>query len=261
MKDFNLVYKSPYFTNKSNFLNMYMVKLGWFWTLVVTMPFILMTSIVYTGCNQLAIRNNLLRIVVATGLWFVWTKLFDYIDTHTGSCMSPAHRDKLGCKLNKHEWIGFDISGHTFILLHALFLMLEEVKVYNHWEQIRKKVRDNILNHEKRANDNSTPFNENNINGLSSSSELLIDRVTYWYIKLNNYIKLNFFLMAVLALLWEMMLFVTFIYYHTIMHKLIAAFCAIISWFLTYKVWYANKNFMSPGLPGSSGLERFSQAS
>ena len=253
MKDFNLVYKSPFFTNKYNFINLYFAKLSWFWTLLVTLPFILMTSLVYSGGNQLIVRNNLFRLVVATALWFVWTKLFDLIDTNTGSCLSAQYKDKPSCKQNRHEWIGFDISGHTFIFMHALFLMLEEVKVYNVWEQLRRRVRENIAKLEQQ---NTTGNCESNCYGLTASSESLIDRATYWYLQLNTYIKLNFFFMAMLALLWEVLLLTTFIYYHTIMHKVLAAFCATISWFVTYKLWYVNKDFlMSPGHP-ANGIER-----
>ena len=238
LKDFNVINQKAYFASKHNLFNAYFVKFGWAWTLVVCVPFVFMTSVVYTGFNKIYVRNNLARLLVATIIWFVFTKLFDMIDAKTGVCMVATLKSKYECKSNKHEWInGFDISGHTFILMHALFLMLEEVKVFNKWDELRKKLN------EIARRDEFTPSTE---------------RAFYWFNILTPYIKINFFLMACLALLWEIMLLSTFLYFHTILHKLLAAFFAIILWFITYKCWYNDKNlFMSPGLPGN-GIEKIS---
>lgn len=228
MRDFNIVNERFFFANKGNFLNVYFVKLGWFWTLLVSTPFVIMTSIVYTGFNKAIIRNSLIRLVIATLSWFIFTSAFEYIDAITGKCTLPKLRTKNACRSGNHEWIyGFDISGHTFILMHSLFLMLEEVKIYTQWEEMKKKLNDLAKKNE------FTPSTE---------------RMNYWFNLLTPYIRLNFFMMASLALLWEIMLLCTFMYFHTIMHKLVAAFFAIIIWFVTYKSWYSLD--LSPGLPG-----------
>lgn len=238
IRDFNLIGHNLYFAQKNNIFNVYFVKLGWFWTLLICTPFILMTSIVYTGFNKMFIRNNLARLLVATVMWYFFTTVFDKIDQKTGQCAKASIRTKHECKLSKHEWLnGFDISGHTFILMYALFIMIEEVKIYTKWEQIRKKLN------ELAKNDDFTPSTE---------------KAYYWYNLLTPYIKLNFIMMALLVLLWEIMLLSTFLFFHTIMHKLIAASIAIIAWFVTYRVWYSDSMmFMSPGLPGN-GIEKIS---
>lgn len=244
IKDFNLAYHKTYLAQKSNILNVYFVKFGWFWTMLVTIPFITMTSMVYTGGNLSLVRKNLLRLVVATFIWYFSTSLFDYVDSKTGYCMLAVYRTKYECKSNSYDWVnGFDISGHTFILMHALFLMLEEAKVFNSWESFRKKI-DEMINREENKDSSSTDSSE--ISGYR--------RAQYWFQRLTPYIKLNFIIMALLALLWEVMLITTFLYFHTIMHKLLAACTAILAWFCTYNVWYYNKDY-SPGLPGT-GTER-----
>lgn len=236
IRDFHMIGPNLYFANKHNFFNVYFVKLGWLWTLTVCTPFVLMTSIVYTGFNKMYIRNNLARLVVATLMWYFFTTVFDKIDQKTGKCLLETIRTKHECKSQNYEWLnGFDISGHTFILMHALFLMLEEVKIFNRWDDLRKKLND-----------------------LASKNELTpsTEKAFYWYNLLTPYIKINFFLMACLALLWEIMLLSTFLYFHTILHKVIAASFAIIVWFVTYRLWYNDKKmFMSPGLPGN-GIEK-----
>ncbi len=173
---------------------------------------------------------------MATLMWFGFTTVFERIDANTGSCLNPSIKTKLACRQGDHEWLsGFDISGHTFLLMHSLFMILEEVKVYNKWEELRRK-----LNEQARTGE------------LSPSTQ----KAYYWFNLLTPYIKVNFCLMAVLSLLWEIMLLSTFLYFHTIMHKLIAASCAIIVWFATYRLWYSDKDsFMSPGMPGN-GIEK-----
>lgn len=236
INDFNIVDRGLYFAQKNNLFNVYFVKYGWFWTLLISTPFVLMTSIVYTGFNKIFIRNNLARLAIATIMWFTLTTIFDKLDQKTGSCLKSSIKTKHECKSKNFEWLnGFDISGHTFILMHSLFLMLEEVKVYTRWEELRRKLNDLA----KRG-------------ALTPSTE----KAHYWYNLLTPYIKLNFFLMAALSLLWEIMLLSTFLFFHTILHKVIAASFAIGVWFVTYRMWYSDKDlFMSPGMPGN-GIEK-----
>lgn len=241
IRDFNLIGNDIYFAQKNNIFNVYFVKMGWLWTLLVCVPFVLMTSVVYTGFNKFYIRNNIARLVVATAMWFVFTTIFDQIDQKTGKCMLSKIKTKHECKSKNHEWLnGFDISGHTFILMHALFLMLEEVKVFNKWEELRRKLEDMA-----RRNEFPTPSSE---------------KAHYYYQLLTPYIKANFVVMAALTLLWEIMLLSTFLYFHTFLHKVIAASFAVIVWFCTYRVWYSSRDmFMSPGMPGN-GIDKILHA-
>lgn len=124
---------SNYFAQKHNFFNQYFVKLGWAWTLTVLVPFVSMTSVVYTSFNLKQMKNHLSRVLIATIAWYVMTSMFDLIDTVTGHCSMQTIVSKRDCKLNKHEWLGFDISGHTFILIYSLLIMIEEVRIFNEW--------------------------------------------------------------------------------------------------------------------------------
>lgn len=222
LKDFQLSPDS-YFAKKNNFFNAYILKLAWGWTLILTIPFIFMTSWIYTNRDLLKIRNHFMRVGIATGTWFIFTSLFEYIDKNTGSCNNRSFSTKSLCKFNKHEWINsVDISGHTFLLMHAILFMKEEVQVFSKWDKLKEK--------------------------LSSQNDL---NKTQYYQKLTLYIKLNFIAIGLLSLFYDVMLMTTFWYYHTFFHKLIAACLAITSWFLSYKCFYENeKFFLSPGLPG-----------
>ncbi|CAF0707118.1 unnamed protein product [Brachionus calyciflorus] len=241
IKDFQFFPHTSYFSNKKNFFNKYLVKLGWAWTLSAITPFILMTSAIYNNLNFNLIKNHLMRILIASLFWFIVTYIFDYIDGQTGSCTSRAIKTKILCKTNKHEWInGFDISGHTFILMHSLFFMNEESKVFSNLDHYYKKLIDRLDKHDQNADSLS-------VNPCYRSKKL--------YETLLPFIKLNFIFIGFLSLIWEVMLLSTCLYFHTMMHKVLAAFSAIAIWFLTYKTWYENKNLpLSPGLPGSGLL-------
>ena len=224
LKDFHMV-PMTYFAYKSNILNQYFVKIGWGWTLLVSVPFIILTSCVYTAGNRFSIAIHLMRTAIATAIWFIFTSIFEYIDEKTGRCVNKNFAIKKLCKMNKHEWVGFDISGHTFILMHSLFYLLEEIKVFYIWENIKTELRKDDEE-------------------LSEK----IRRVKYWYNTCTPFIKINFIIIALLTLIWEIMLLATFLYFHTMLHKLIAACIAIASWFLMYKTFYLTQ--LSPGLPG-----------
>jgi hypothetical protein len=58
-----------YFSLKTNVFNVVFVKFAWGWTLLLTIPFVFMTSSVYTGGNPWLIRKHLTRIAIATFLW------------------------------------------------------------------------------------------------------------------------------------------------------------------------------------------------
>ncbi|RNA36255.1 FIT family protein CG10671-like [Brachionus plicatilis] len=231
IKDFKIISPTYYLAYKNNIFNKFFVKIGWGWTLAVLTPFVIMTSSIYNCFNLIQIKNHLIRIFVATFFWFTFTSVFEYIDSQTGYCAKNEYRSKMSCKINKEEWLnGFDISGHIFLLMHSLFLMNEEIKVFSSWT----KIYDNL---EKREN-------------LESSNERFYRKAKDLHKKLTPFVNFNFVLIGLLALLWEVMLLSTCLFFHTILHKLLAAFCAIGLWFLTYKNWYADQNSaFSPGLP------------
>jgi hypothetical protein len=250
-KDFHFTKHTNYLAQSSNVFNQYFVKFGWAWTLLASLPFVLMTSLVYTGRNLSHVKNHITRVLIATLGWYVFTSIFDFVETKTGQCSNKLFMHKIDCRKNKHEWLyGFDISGHTFILMHSLFLMIEEVKIFHDWELFHRKLVEKL---DQFSGGDST-------RDLSSSKErLTIDnqfkRAEILYKIFNPFIKFNFVFMALLALLWEAMLLTTFLYYHTMLHKVIAAVCAIGIWFLTYKTWYPSKDvFFSPGLPGDGSI-------
>lgn len=197
---------SSYFGTKKNILNIYFAKLAWGWTLLVSVPFIIMTSYLLSNGKIKEVGKGILRIIVATAIWFVCTYLFEYLDNSTGKCTNQQLLSKRDCRMSKHDWIdSFDISGHTFLLMYSLLFFYEEVQAYFKFKEMLK--------------------------GTQNKNTLL-----------QQFVKINFFLIALLAIIWNVILVSTFLYHHTISHKLVAAVIAVFFWFVSYRVIFSDRN-------------------
>lgn len=83
-----LPFPKTYLARSDNFLNVFFVKIGWGWTLILTLPFVILIS--YTlCCGNLykTLSRNVTRILIATFFWFFWTKSFHYIESRYGRCL------------------------------------------------------------------------------------------------------------------------------------------------------------------------------
>lgn len=93
-----------YKLDKRNPLNQYFVKIGWFWTSSLTLTLLFLTT-------RLDDRETVARIVFkwfsSTFLWYTSTSFFEYMDKE----------------------IGFDISGHTYILIFSNLIISSELKL------------------------------------------------------------------------------------------------------------------------------------
>ncbi|CAH0380908.1 unnamed protein product [Bemisia tabaci] len=242
-----------FFSRSDNFLNLYFVKLGWLWTLIVAFPFILLTSFVYCSGKRDRILKHLARLVVATGFWFFLTKFFVYIESNVGSCIGrePSKEisklNKIDCISGKHFWRGFDISGHTFLLIYSMLILIEETKVIQGWETIEDFIR----------NEEHTRQSKSQSNGpLSNLSAKDFECVKISYSKFTSYIRGLFIGITALVIIWNVMLISTMIYFHDVSEKLISGIIAVFSWFITYKVWFAYPHVL-PYAPGEGDFKYF----
>jgi hypothetical protein len=140
-----------YFASKRNLLNVYFVKIDWFWT---TLAFALLTYTTYAAPKKERETSRarrwlqaVLRYAIATATWVVTTQwlfgppLIDRSFTFTGGrCEALLARvedssrpdfsaiaTQIACKAVGGHWKGgHDISGHVFMLvLSSAFLILE----------------------------------------------------------------------------------------------------------------------------------------
>ncbi|KAL1450834.1 hypothetical protein WDU94_003149 [Cyamophila willieti] len=128
-----LPYPKSYFSQSSHFLNQYFVKLGWGWTLISTIPFVVMTSYTYCCSDRKQVGFHLLRLGVATFFWLFWTNMFQYIESIYGRCGDTKFTTRSKCLNAGSRWSGFDISGHSFLLIYSVLIMIEESKPIQGW--------------------------------------------------------------------------------------------------------------------------------
>jgi len=100
-------YKTPtqnrsYFANSDNFVNQWLVKCGWFWTLLLLSGFVYITSITYSCGKMSVVKNQVSRLVFATMVWFSITSLFNSIEAKTGMCEVTRYHRREACISSGH---------------------------------------------------------------------------------------------------------------------------------------------------------------
>jgi len=220
LKDFHLLPNTS-LSSKANIFNKYIAILGWTWSIVLLIPFVYLTSLIYTRGHYGLIIRHLIRLLIATIIWCIITSLLIRIEALTGMC-KPTNTRRI-CHGSRYPWQ----EGHTFFLLYALLVINEEVKLYGEgWKKVEDASKMNI--------GNSNNINQNRIKMFSIPIGIL-------------YIAL-----AILTILWEFMLLSTVLYLYNILHKLIAASFAVFFWFMTYRIWYRqySRSKIAPCAPG-----------
>ncbi|XP_045515460.1 acyl-coenzyme A diphosphatase FITM2 [Pieris brassicae] len=244
-----LTFPKTYFSRSDNIFNQYFVKIGWFWTLFLSVPYVVLTS--YTICcgkRKVIVTSHLSRLLIATISWYMWTTVFNIIETKYGRCNSNKFDSKVTCLKNGHFWNGFDISGHCFILIYSSLVLIEEAKAINGWERIKDYIRDE--NYSRSQNDKSP--SQNPLRNIKPDDMNILKNS---YEKFTPYVRALLMAIACLQLLWDVMLVSTILYYHIMVEKFISGIIAILSWFVTYRLWYTIPNIM-PNLPGQ-GLFKY----
>jgi hypothetical protein len=211
----------PFRTQKTNPLNVYFVKLGWAWTITLLLPFVVIIGRTIENRGRWAQPADLARVLVATCVWFISTSLFVHIETVTGSCSSTTYRSRPACVRAGHRWHGFDISGHTFILLYSSLMIIEETKSMVGFESLGYLL-------DSRAQ-------------LRSRVHRKADVHRDLYMKYLVPVRLLFVALTLLTLLWDVMLVQTIFFYHSFLQKVLAYIWAVFVWYLTYKCLYPTR--------------------
>lgn len=233
-----------YFSRSDNALNQYFVKWGWGWLLSICIPWIVLTAHTI-GCGRKSILlKHFGRIVIATVAWLLWTKLFNYIETNIGRCLStrdPSLQVKARCLQSGRFWNGFDISGHTFILIYSSLILAEEGSSLIGWEGIK----DLIMKEEH----SRTMPKEPNYGSLRNLSDEDLRMLKKAHRALTPYLRGLFIAMTLQQLLWDAMLVTTILYYHTMVEKFLGGVAAILTWFATYQWCYKSPKIglLAPG--------------
>lgn len=175
-----------YKVEKSNVLNQWFVKIGWFWTNALILPLLFLTI---KNDDKENVAQATLRILSSTFLWYTSVNLFQLIDTNTG----------------------FDISGHTFLLMFSNLIINSEIKY--------------------------SRLNKSSLKGNSRETSTTLTVLGLDKNEPQPLFTVKVFLF-ILSALWDFMLLQTALYYHTILQKAIAALWAIGSWYILHLLFY-----------------------
>ncbi|KAJ3054812.1 fat storage-inducing transmembrane protein 2 [Rhizophlyctis rosea] len=202
------------FNNKRNPLNIYFVKLGWAWTalpLLILMPMAAWHASAGKSepIRKKAVTHAVLRFLGATlywiflAQWFFGDAILERIYINTGSCsLGVEHALPRLCKKNGGNWLGFDISGHCFLLIHASLFIFEELRVIS---QKRSTT--------SRAAQSQAPSEAYQVTEAVLSS-----------------------LLVALLLLWWVMLIATSLYFHSWREKIVGTVVGMSYWAAVYVV-------------------------
>ncbi|XP_067651512.1 acyl-coenzyme A diphosphatase FITM2-like [Haliotis asinina] len=226
-----------FFSNRRNFFNIFFVKMGWGWTFTLLLIFIFLTSSVYCCGRWNEVKRHIMRLGVGTFWWYLCTKSFEVIDSTVGQCTKPGINSKMECLQSGREWIGLDISGHVFLLIHCLLTISEEVKVFKNWRKIGELLYDDELKDKRKVTDEDISKGRFSLKSHTPIIKAVIAGL------------------ALIVILWEFMLLVSVIYrFHTLPQKIVAAFIAVLCWFVSYRILFRSKIPWLPPQPGDSSL-------
>jgi len=241
-----------YFSRKDNIFNIYFVKLSWGWTISIVGCFVYLTASVYCCADKIRVRRHFIRLILATCMWFFFTKSFVYVEETYGYCGKASNRStRKQCLAKGSTWHGFSISGHVFILIYCTLIIMEEAKALIGWEAIK----NHLQNEEHNRNKSKGSDDDTAATPLHMLTQEQLDIVREKYEKFTPYVRMCFIGMTVLAVIWDVMLVATTIYFHNTPEKFVASVISVLIWFFTYRFLYHNQ-FLTMCLPGE-GLFRY----
>lgn len=204
---------ASYFSDKRNIFNQWFVKLGWGWTMSGVIVLLVLAYHVQSLSNSSTknVMKAVARLVVLTLYWYISTHGFEWIEQYTGSCTKSSLVVKKSCVTEGHRWLGFDISGHCFLLTFALAIINEECHVLQDIPRMLDSIEGRVANTRK-------------------------DHAEQPYHTYRTCLRIAMLLLLFLTFLWEFMLMVTALYFHTITQKLLGMLTAVLGWFMTYRV-------------------------
>lgn len=186
-----LTLPDDYKVEKTNVLNQYFVKLGWFWTNILLLPLFYLTI---ADTDRESVAQTFARIICNSGAWYLSVNLFQILDGITG----------------------YDISGHTFLLIFSNLIIFSELRLLAGKQQLQDERQT------KRTGDSVRQ--QSKLLHLNSLQQLRI-------------VKLS---LLALTLVWDFMLIQTALYYHTWFQKTLAAAWAISCWYFIDKALYGD---------------------
>lgn len=215
------------FSDKYNPINKYLVKFSWFWTSMWMFVTISITAALYCAFVVRDVLKHLGRIAVGHAVWFSITTIIEVLDNRVGECSTEGILTAKACARGGHKWVGFDISGHIFLLSYCIFIITEEAS------NIRTEVWQQYI---------GTLESEQKI--LSKSGKELkawLANVHHTASSLVDALKL---FALIFLLIWSGMSLTTSLYFHTFAEKLLGLLISVVMWYVTYGLLYGRSRYL-----------------
>lgn len=146
------------------------------------------------------------------------------------------HTGRSECIRGGHSWLGFDISGHVFLLTYCIYVITEEcanIKLEVWYEYPEAITQENAVT--------------DKLNQRRKDTLLLLHKIGSFFVE-----PLELFCLA-LMLIWVVMVGSTSLYFHTFVEKLLGYLIAFLCWYGTYSLLYSRKPFL-PSRPDEGCL-------
>ena len=225
----------PYtlFSDKYNPFNLYLVKYSWLWTLFFLLVTITVTAPLYSGLEWTMTIRHFMRLGVGHLIWYWSTALIRMVDNYAGTCSREDFTTYETCLNAEHNWNGFDISGHIFLLTYCILVITEEAS------NIKLEIWD--------------PFTTLVHRVLPKLGPRVRLCVTYLYTIANYLVEAMEIYGLFLVLAWMLMVTSTALYFHTFMEKVVGYFLGVSCWYVTYCLVYGKSSY-SPCRPSVGTL-------
>lgn len=208
------------FSARENAVNQYFVKVSWFWTLVCVVPLTMCSGYLLGGLSFRGLLVSGARMVVATAAWWSLTTLFIQIDDAVGICSDGDVKGRVACYRGGHSWLGFDISGHVFLLTYSVLLLTEECQVLN------------VIN--SLQNDHGASIN---MITMDKSQQMWARDLLKFSKGFVQYSKILCFVFIVCA---GAMVCATCLFFHTFSEKILGLLLAGLVWWFTYRILFSS---------------------
>ncbi|XP_050686299.1 acyl-coenzyme A diphosphatase FITM2-like isoform X1 [Eriocheir sinensis] len=214
-------------TGRQSILNQVFVKKAWGITLVVFSLYRI-TSLFLRPKLRVDLKQFLVRSAVTTLCFFFWCQaIFPVIDDFSSTCIAGNQTlalSKYEC-LSKEgrEYLSFDISGHAFLLTFCVLVMMDESKEILYFLWLGKWLFGEAT--QDKTEDSTWPTLE----------EKAAKSLRKWFPLLSPLVAITFLIMCALALLWDFMILITTLYYHSFAEKGVGTALALLSWGLIYR--------------------------
>lgn len=212
-------------SDKSNFLNKYLAKLSWMWTLIWLIAAVSIPAALYSALTLGVFARHMGRVAVGHAVWYCGTSTIAFLGDYSGNCTSESLATAKACVRAGYVWTCFDISGHIFLLSLCVFVITEEAA----------NIRAELW-----ARYTSTILQEHDV--FATRGEKL--RLVNLYNAVDCFVAALELMGMALVLVWSFMMLTTSLYFHTYVEKFLGWAMAVGAWYVTYGILYGSSWFL-----------------